>query len=277
MALKIKQDMQTHTTFSDGRNSITEMVKGAIAQGLKSIVISDHAKGWIIDCKNIEFFPTIEKYQYYLDQINKIKKTFGKDIKVLSALEIEIGLNGEMKLDKGISKYNDNNHSKKFGVNILIGSIHSESFAEDCEQFNIKESEKRKKLIENMCNLIKNRNLDVFAHPFQAIHGHFSKNLSAKETKKVLNTFKSEWKFGHNIYLEINGKKYPNYQQWGENKYSTGKMKINDANFIKKYKAIGGKFVLSSDAHSVRSLRDTDFSIFEDVEIKEQDIYMFYE
>lgn len=272
----ITQDIQTHTCFSDGSNSVEEMVRGAIEKGLKSVVVSDHAKGWIHNNKYIYFFPTQKIYEKYLKEIGEAKELFKTEIKVMAALEIEIGLGGETNLDKGILEYRNNNLSlKKLGVDILIGSIHSESFAEDCERLQIKEVEKREKLIENMCNLIKNKNIDVFAHPFQAIHGHFSNNLSESETEEILNTFKAEWVSGHNIYLEINGKKYPNYNQWDYDKYSSGEMETNDGDFINKYKEIGGKFVIGSDAHSVSSLHDVDLSVFDKVKITEDDIHVF--
>ncbi|MBU4348337.1 hypothetical protein KJ671_02465 [Patescibacteria group bacterium] len=52
-----EQDVQIHSNFSDGENIIIEMVDAAVCLGIKSIVISDHAKGWV--SKNgtkLEFF-----------------------------------------------------------------------------------------------------------------------------------------------------------------------------------------------------------------------------
>jgi len=127
-----------------------------------------------------------------------------------------------------------------------------------------------------MCNLIRNNKIDVFAHPFQALHGQFSDNLTFEEIKQILSTFKSEWASGHTILFEINGKKYPNYEQWSYNKYEKGEMQTNDLDFLQQYKKIGGKFVLGSDAHSTDGLQETDFSVLNELSFIDDDLYLFY-
>jgi len=272
----LKQDIQTHTVFSDGKNTVEDMIKESIRIGLESVVISDHAKGWISKKQKIDFFSNKEIYIDYLLKINESKFKYKNQINVFSALEVEVDIYGNLKLDKGIIDYISLNPSKKkFGVDILIGSIHSESFEEDFIQTDKDNSEKRSTLIENICNLIKNKNIDVFAHPFQAIHGHFSVNFSELEADQIIDTFINEWVAGHNIFLEINGKKYPDFEQWDYNKYITGEIKTNDFAFINKYKMRGGLFVLGSDAHSLEGLMDTDFSILDDINITNDCIYKF--
>lgn len=271
-----KQDIQTHTIFSDGKNTIEEMVEESIKIGLESIIISDHAKGWVSKGEKIEFFPDKQKYDNYLSQISEVKIKYKNQIKILSALEVEVHIDGSLMLDKGIIDYCSIYPSnKKFGVDLLIGSIHSESFEEDFIQTKYNNSQKRFILIENMCNLIKNKNIDVFAHPFQAIHGHFLDNLSESESNHIINIFVNEWASNHRIFLEINGKKYPSYEQWDYNRYIAGEMKTSDLYFINKYITAGGLFVLGSDAHNLEGLVNTDFSIIDDAGIKSDYIYTF--
>lgn len=119
----LKQDIQTHTNYSDGENTITEMVESAIDVGIESITISDHAKGWISDDgTKSEFFPTYARYVNYLQQIENAKNVFKNKIKVLSGLEIEISIQGDFKLDAGIIEYTQKHkNQEKFGADILLG------------------------------------------------------------------------------------------------------------------------------------------------------------
>ena len=272
-----KQDIQTHTNFSDGKNTIMEMLDAAVHTGLKSIVISDHAKGWISgDGTKSEFFSTYARYTSYLQQIENAKDVYSDKIKVFSGLEIEVNIQGDLKLDEGILEYAQKyKNQEKFGVDILLGSIHSESFEEDCKEYKIKDQDKRVILIENMINLIRNKKIDVFTHPFQALHGQFSDNLTEKEMERIIDAFEIEWQSGHNIFFELNGKKYPEYEQWSYNKYEKGELETHDVNFLHLYKMRGGKFVLGSDAHSIRGLTETDFSVLNKLSLKESEIFMF--
>lgn len=255
------------------------MVKSAIDIGIESIVISDHAKGWVSgDGTRSEFFPTYEKYVNYLQEVEHVKNVFSDKIKIFSGLEIEIGVQGDFKLDAGIIEYAQKHKDRrKLGVDILLGSIHSESFEEDCTEQEIKVKDKRAVMIENMINLIRNKKIDIFAHPFQALHGQFSDNLSEKETEQIINTFEMEWRSGHSIFFELNGKKYPRYEQWSYNKYENGELETQDINVLQRYRKRGGKFVLGSDAHSIQGLTDTDFSILNKLSLDESEIFMFYE
>jgi len=270
------QDVQFHTNFSDGKNTISEMVDSIFVSGLKSCIVTDHAKGWKSNNANIEFFPNADKYRGYLKEIDEIKSIYTNSLKIYSGLEIEIDIYGNFQLDKGIIDYVEKEHNEKtLGVDIILGSIHSESIEEDYKKFGVKSENKRRKLLENMINLIKNPHINVFAHPFQAIHGQFSDNFDKEETHLILDTFKTEWGRGHKIFFEINGNKYPQYEQWTHNKYKTGELNTNDITFLKEYKLIGGKFVLGSDAHSTEDIIDTNFSVIDDLELKESDIFIF--
>jgi len=272
-----KQDIQTHTNFSDGKNTIMEMLDAAVRMGLNSIVISDHAKGWISgDGTRSEFFTTYARYVSYLQQIENAKDVYGDKIKIFSGLEIEVGIQGDLKLDAGILEHAQKyKNQKKFGVDILLGSIHSESFEEDYKERKIKDQNKRVILIENMINLIRNKKIDVFAHPFQALHGQFSDNLTKEEAKRIIGAFEIEWQSGHNILFELNGKKYPRYEQWSYNKYEKGELETHDVNFLQLYKMRGGKFVLGSDAHSIQGLTETDFSVLNKLSLNESEIFTF--
>lgn len=270
------QDVQFHTNFSDGKNTISEMANSISLSGLKSCIVTDHAKGWTSNNENIEFFPSATKYSEYLKNINEVKPAYANSLKIYSGLEIEIDMYGNFQLDKGIIDYVKKEHKEKtLGVDIILGSIHSESIEEDYKKFGITPKNKRQKLLENIINLIRNPDVDIFAHPFQAMHGQFSNNFTKEETCSILETFKTEWDHGHKIFFEINGNKYPRYEQWPYSKYETGELNTNDITFLKEYKLVGGKFVLGSDAHSTEDIFNTNFSIIDELELKESDIFIF--
>lgn len=271
------QDIQTHSTYSDGKNSLSEMVEEAISCGLKSIVFTDHACGWSMkEGGSVSFFSTVCEYESYLSELKKMKNEYSNQIRILSGLEIEVGIKGGMKLSPAIQEYSRLNNLHKFGVDLILGSIHSESFEEDCIKYGISsQQKKREALLTNMTALLSTKIIDVFAHPLQALHGHFSNNLTEDEVAMLLAVFKSEVLSGHNIYLEINGKKYPQYEQWTYNKYESGELKHNEAYFLSAYRKSGGKFVLGSDAHSKVGLTNTDFSILDILHCKIDDVKIF--
>lgn len=271
-----RQDVQSHTVFSDGKDGIEEMIRSAIDLGIKSLIVTDHACGWQnSDGSRDEFFNSSDEYQKYLSQIDFMKKKYASEIRLFSGLEIEVNVNGEFKLADGIRSTSIASSEAKFGVDIILGTIHSESFEEDCIEFDIHKNDKRSVLIQNMIAVVENKLVDVFAHPFQAIHGQFSDNLTQDESKTILTALQKEWGSGHQIYFEINGKKWPNYEQWEYNKYESGEMETNDKAFLKFYKDHGGQFVFGSDAHSTAGFNRTDFSAADSLELTEHDQHLF--
>jgi HisJ family histidinol phosphate phosphatase len=126
------QDVQFHTNFSDGENTILEMVDSIFISGLKSCIVTDHAKGWASKNEHIEFFSSADKYSEYLKEIDKIKSIYTNSLKIYSGLEIEIDMYGNYQLDKGIIDYVEKEHNEKtLGVDVILGSIHSESVEEE--------------------------------------------------------------------------------------------------------------------------------------------------
>lgn len=276
MTKLLSQDIHLHSTFSDGSEAISVMIDAAVASGKRSIAITDHAKGWVFKGVACEFFGSANTYKNYLDQINENKKRYAKDeIKIFSGIEIEVDVDGNFQLDKGILEYSGGSYSKgKLGIDLILGSIHSESFEEDMIKRKITDiATRREDLLRNVLNLIKNKAVDVFAHPFQAIHGHFSSNYTTQERNQIIRAFKLEKDMGHKIYFEINVKKYPSYEQWDENKYLTGKLKTQDAAFIKEYLNNDLQVVIGSDSHDTKAFSTADYSVMNEIGLKPTNIY----
>jgi HisJ family histidinol phosphate phosphatase len=138
-----------HTIFSDGKNSIEEMVKTASDIGLKTIAITDHI--W----KSSDWFDD------YLGEIYRLRKEF-KDLKILVGFEAKaLSTNGEIDaIDTVCTK-----------ADIKLGAIHRIPKSEKCGEFLLGEEIKKDKnlayinWLTTTKNMIKNVNVDIVAHP----------------------------------------------------------------------------------------------------------------
>lgn len=101
-------DLHIHTTFSDGQNTMEEMVNKAIKIGHRYIAFTDHT-----GILPVESLSTEEKFKLYFEEIEKIRSKFSK-IRILKGVETNILFNGELDLtEKQLQE-----------MEIVIGSIH---------------------------------------------------------------------------------------------------------------------------------------------------------
>lgn len=70
-------DLHNHTTFSDGENTIEEIIINATNHNIKIVGISDH-------------FHQISDLKMYFRIINYFKETYSSQIKIFSGIEIDI-------------------------------------------------------------------------------------------------------------------------------------------------------------------------------------------
>ena len=73
----------THSTFSDGKSTLEEMVQAAIAQGCQEIGFSDHAP-MIFDC---EWSIKAEKLERYKKEVTALKEKYKDKIKIYLGIE----------------------------------------------------------------------------------------------------------------------------------------------------------------------------------------------
>lgn len=78
-------NLHTHSTFSDGKNSIDEMVKAAIDRGFCAIGMSDHS---YTACDE-SYCMKPAQYPEYLAQIKKAKETYQGQIEVFIGMELD--------------------------------------------------------------------------------------------------------------------------------------------------------------------------------------------
>lgn len=133
----VKGDLHLHTDWSDGVNTIEQMVEKGQELGYQYIAISDHSKSLgIARGLSIERLIEQEKYIRELDE-----KTEG--IRILSGIEADILANGDL-------DYPDEILSKK---DVVVASIHS-GFKQD-----------KSKITDRIISAMKNKNVDIIAHP----------------------------------------------------------------------------------------------------------------
>lgn len=107
----MKQNLHTHTTWCDGKNSVEEMTVAAIEKGFDVLGFSSHAMFPIEEPGNL--FPA--KAQDYVCEVRRVGEKYADRIKVLCAVEADFipGLTAPEK-----SRYSH------LGLDYLIGSIH---------------------------------------------------------------------------------------------------------------------------------------------------------
>jgi DNA polymerase (family 10) len=133
----IKADFHIHTKWSDGGNTIEEMVEAARRRGYSYIAITDHSRALGVahglDEKRI------------LEQIEVIRKLNAKikDIKILCGIEANIGMDGSLDLPVEILKKLD----------IVVASVHS-GFKQD-----------RRTMTERVIKCLKSGLVDILGHP----------------------------------------------------------------------------------------------------------------
>ncbi len=94
---EIKGDMQTHTKWSDGANTINEMAEQCEKMGYEYIIITDHSKS-----QHIAGGMNEKKLEKYLKEIEKIQKK--KKIKIIKGSEVDILKDGTLDYSNKILK-----------------------------------------------------------------------------------------------------------------------------------------------------------------------------
>ncbi|MGO9645818.1 MAG: helix-hairpin-helix domain-containing protein, partial [Candidatus Bathyarchaeia archaeon] len=101
-------DLHVHTTWSDGTQSIEEMVQAASKMGYTYVAITDHYSTMMI-ARGL----TERQLRNEMTEIDKISRKF-KEIKILKGAELDISSDGSLKVEKKILKELD----------VVIASIH---------------------------------------------------------------------------------------------------------------------------------------------------------
>lgn len=136
----IPGDLHVHTTYSDGVNTIEEMVKYAVKLGYKYIAITDHT---LLGKGRVQM--DLEKFFNELSEIERIQEKY--DIKILKSAEVDVNEDGSLDYPEEILK----------SLDFVLVSIHFD-FGLGVE-----------KVLELFEKVAYNQDVDIIAHPFNKI------------------------------------------------------------------------------------------------------------
>ncbi len=134
----VKADLQTHSTWSDGKLSMLEMARAAAKRGMKMIAFTDHSVSL-----GVTGGLSMDDHKKQAAEIRKIQKQLGDSILVLHASEVEIKADG--KLD-----YPDEFLAS---LDLVVASLHTSL------------RQPREKVTQRVINAIRNPHVDIIGHP----------------------------------------------------------------------------------------------------------------
>jgi DNA polymerase (family 10) len=134
----IKADLQTHSTWSDGKLSMLEMAQAAAKRGMKVIAFTDHSASL-----GVTGGLKMEDHKKQAVEIKKIQKQLGDKILVLHASEVEIKADGTL-------DYPDEFLAT---LDLVVASMHTSL------------RQPREKVTQRTINAIRNPHVDIIGHP----------------------------------------------------------------------------------------------------------------
>ena len=165
----IKGDFHAHSKWSDGNNSIEEMVLAAKDEGYKYIAITDHSSGL-----GIAHGLTEERLKKQIEEIRSLNRRF-KSFRILCGMEVDIRADGAIDMPDHILTELD----------VVVGAVHS--------SFN----QNKERITSRIIKAIENPHVDIIAHPTSRLIGE--REPTAVDMEAV---FKAAAK--HKKALEIN-------------------------------------------------------------------------
>ncbi|MDI6887356.1 MAG: DNA polymerase/3'-5' exonuclease PolX [Candidatus Thermoplasmatota archaeon] len=165
----IKGDFHVHTKWSDGANTIEEMVEAARKKGYSFIVITDHSATLKV-ARGLTEEALVEQGK----EIKELSKRY-PNFHIFSGIEVEIKKNGELDFDDSVLKKLD----------IVAAAVHS----------NFKMGEKE--MTERIATAMRNENVDIISHLTGSIIG--KRDPYQVNVEKIIDTAVNT-----KTYLEIN-------------------------------------------------------------------------
>jgi DNA polymerase (family 10) len=134
----VKADLQTHSTWSDGKLSMLEMARAAAERGIKTIAFTDHSISL-----GVTRGLSIQAHKEQAAEIKKIQKQLGDKILVLHASEVEIKADGTL-------DYPDDFLAT---LDLVVASLHTSL------------RQPRERVTQRVINAIRNPHVDIIGHP----------------------------------------------------------------------------------------------------------------
>lgn len=131
-------ELHSHSTWSDGRNSIEEMALAARERGYRVLAITDHSASL-----GVAGGLTAERLIEQREEIDAVQAKLGDSILILQGAEVEIRADGSLDFpDEVLEK-----------LDIVIASLH------------VSLRQPREKVTERLLNAIRNPHVDLIGHP----------------------------------------------------------------------------------------------------------------
>ncbi|MGC8855886.1 MAG: DNA polymerase/3'-5' exonuclease PolX, partial [Anaerolineae bacterium] len=134
----IHADLQTHSTWSDGKLSMLEMARAAARRGMRVIAFTDHSVSL-----GITGGLSMEDHQKQAAEIRQIQQELGDSILVLHATEVEIKADGSL-------DYPDEFLAT---LDLVVASLHTSL------------RQPREKVTQRLIRAIRNPHVDIIGHP----------------------------------------------------------------------------------------------------------------
>lgn len=236
-------DLHTHTTHSDGKQSVFEMCESAIARGMHGIAITDHANVHTYDQRNLG-----ERMPRCYDDVKIAKEKYGDQLKVLMGVEV-----GEYAFapDKGaltltLVPYDVVLCSVHFVPTARWDVLYSRIDFSDPSISDEEVADYMHKYFETLAQNSAAYDYDVLAHitcPARYITGRHHRPTDVMKSKDLLEAILKNV-IAKDASLE--------YNTCGVCCESFGHYNAQNEEVFKMYKALGGKKVtLGSDAHAI--------------------------
>ena len=236
-------DLHVHTNYCDGKNSPKQMVESAIKKGVQTLGLLVHSYTPALDSDDY----CVDKANVtpFINEINRLKVEYKNKIKILCGVERDfVSVMPTTGFDYVIGslhyfKVNDNLYSideSEEGFISTVKNVFNGDYYSACENY-----------FDTLKKLCKNCNLDIIGH-FDLVRKYNKKQClfdesnpryleSAKSAIDELLTLNKPFEINLGaIYRGYQDAPYPN--DWA----------------IEYIKSKGGKFILSSDSHSVDTL-----------------------
>jgi len=165
----IKGDLHVHSTYSDGQNSIPELLEAARRRGYSYIALTDHSQGL-----KVAGGLSVAELKKKRREINRLNSRL-KGIRVLYGSEVDIDSEGNL-------DYKDEILAR---MDIVVAAIHS-GFKQSSRQ-----------LTRRIIKACQNKNVHIIAHPTGRLRG--VRQAYEIDFEKILRVARDT-----NTYLEIN-------------------------------------------------------------------------
>jgi DNA polymerase (family 10) len=134
----LQGDLQFHTTWSDGRQGLSEMAQAARARGLEYALVTDHSHSL-----GIARGLSAEDLRRQREEIEEVNGKMSGTFRLLAGVEVEVRADGALDLPDEVLA----------GLDLVVAAVHS-GLRQGREQFTAR-----------MLAAIRNPHVDVIAHP----------------------------------------------------------------------------------------------------------------